>query len=137
MNGHAMGQFLRYAVIGLVSNAVLYVGYLVLTQMGLGSKLAMTMMYAVGVAQTFFFNKRWTFAHSGRSSQVFSRYVLLYATGYALNMLVLGLCVDQLGWSHQWVMLALMLMMVIFFFVGQKFWVFRTTLTVNSNERLP
>lgn len=125
MNAHAVSQVMRYALVGIVSNALLYLAYLALTQIGLGSKLVMTLLYAVGVVQTFFFNKRWTFSHLGRSSQTFSRYVLLYAVGYGLNLLALGLFVDDLGWPHQWVMLGLMCIMVIFFFVGQKFWVFR------------
>ena len=86
----------------------------------------MSVLYAVGVAQTFFLNRRWSFRHQGTSGGTFRRYVVLYAVGYGLNVMLLGLLVDHLGWPHQWVMLGLMIGMVAFFFVGQKFWVFRS-----------
>lgn len=53
-SGHT--QFIRYALIGVVSNLVLYLGYIRLTLMGIDPKLAMSLLYGVGVVQTFTFN---------------------------------------------------------------------------------
>ena len=118
-------QLCRYGIVGVLSNAVGYLLYLLLTATGVGPKLAMTSLYVIGVAQTFVFNKGWSFRYGGNSAGAFRRYVVLYAVGYGLNVMVLGLMVDHLGWPHQWVMLGLMIGMVAFFFAGQKLWVFR------------
>ena len=58
-------QGLRFGIVGLVSNAVLYLLYLLLTTVGVGHKTAMTLLFAVGTLQTFVVNKRWTLAIEG------------------------------------------------------------------------
>lgn len=118
-------QFIRYAIVGLASNAVGYGLYLGLTHVGLGPKMAMTLLYGIGVLQTFIFNKRWSFRFAGPAAPALVRYAMVYALGYVINFLVLMLLVDQAGLPHQCVMAGLVVFMALFFFVGQKFWVFR------------
>ena len=123
----ARSQFIRYVVVGLASNAVIYVVYLVLTQLGMGPKLAMSLLYCMGVLQTFVFNKKWSFRFEGAATPALVRYATVYAVGYVINFFALTLLVDQMGLPHQWVMGVLVLFMAMFFFVAQKFWVFRQT----------
>jgi putative flippase GtrA len=118
-------QLSRYAVVGLASNAVAYVLYLLLTHLGLGHKLAMSILYGIGVLQTFIFNKAWSFRFEGAATPAFLRYVMIYVIGYAINFLTLSLLVDTLGLPHQLVMAGLVIFMAVFFFAGQKLWVFR------------
>lgn len=120
-------QFLRYAVVGLAANAIGYVLYIVLTRVGLGPKLAMSLLYGIGVLQTFIFNKKWSFRFAGAAAPALVRYATVYALGYVINFLALMLLVDQAGLPHQWVMAGLVLFMAVFFFAGQRFWVFRQT----------
>ena len=44
-------QAFRFAVVGFSSNLVLYLVYLGLTSIGLGYKIAMSILYVVGVLQ--------------------------------------------------------------------------------------
>lgn len=118
-------QMLRFAVVGLASNAVLYLVYLGMTAVALGPKLAMSLVYAIGVTQTFLFNKRWTFNHAGRHDTAFIRYVTVYAGGYLVNLLVLVWLVDSLGYPHQIVQGLMILVLAGCFFVLQKIWVFK------------
>lgn len=122
-------QFMRYAIIGLASNGIGYGLYILLTQLGLGPKFAMSLLYIVGILQTFLFNKNWSFGFHGRIAPALFRYATIYAIGYAINFLALLLLVDQAKLPHQWVMAGLVLFMAIFFFAGQKFWVFRPNST--------
>ena len=124
-NMSSFAQLLRYGIVGLGSNAFGYVLYLGLTALGMAPKLAMSLLYMVGVLQTFIFNKSWTFRYGGQGRAAFRRHVLLYAAGYALNLLLMELLVDAMRWPHQGVMAGLVVLMAGFFFVGQKFWVFR------------
>ncbi len=117
-------QFVRYAIVGLASNGVIYLLYLVLTWLGIGPKMAMTWLYILGVLQTFLFNKNWSFHFSGKADSAFVRYASVYALGYVINYLVLMVFVDQMGLPHQWIMACLIIFMAIFFFVLQKFWIF-------------
>jgi putative flippase GtrA len=117
-------QFSRYVIVGASSNGAIYMLYLGLTWLGVGPKMAMTLLYILGVLQTFFFNKSWSFGFSGNTNSAFVRYVSVYALGYVINYLALMVLVDQMGLPHQWIMAGLVIVMAILFFVLQKFWIF-------------
>lgn len=119
------GQFARYALVGIVSNACLYSGYLVLTWAGMGHKLAMTLLYAVGVAQTFALNRRWTFDHRGAVGNSFGRYLIASALGYAINYVGLYWMVDIGGMRHEYVQAAMIVLVAIVLFALQRYWVFQ------------
>lgn len=122
-------QFLRYTVIGLVSNALCYLGYLLLSSLGVGHKTAMTIVYCLGVLQTFVFNGRWTFRYAGSIPGSLARYVGTYALVYLLTIATMYVLVDAIGLPHQAVALILILVAAGIVFLMQKFWVF------PANER--
>ena len=120
------GQLLRYGIVGLASNLIGYFLYLGLTHTSLGPKTAMSLLYIIGVVQTFLFNKKWTFKNSDSHHRVFFRYCLTYGLGYVVNLGALILLVDRLKWPHQAVQGAMILILAIMLFLIQKFWVFKT-----------
>ena len=129
-----LSQVFRFASVGLLSNAVLYGAYLVLTTVGLEAKLAMTLLYAVGVALTFFFNKRWSFRHGGSHGPPFVRYCFSSALGYAINLLALYTLVDHFGYPHQIIQAIMICIVAIMMFALNKFWVFQP-LFVRPGQR--
>jgi putative flippase GtrA len=120
-------QLVRYGIVGLASNAFGYLLYLGLTYLDMGPKLAMSLLYGVGVLQTFVFNKKWSFRFEGAATPALVRYATVYAMGYVIQFLALMLLVDRMGLPHQWVMGVLILFMALLLFIAQKFWVFRLT----------
>lgn len=118
-------ELIRYGIVGIATNALIYALYLALTALGIGPKFAMSLLYMVGVLQTFVFNKAWTFRYTGQARLAFWRHVVLYSAGYAINFVLMTILVDAVLWPHQLVMAGLVVLMAVFFFVGQKFWVFR------------
>jgi len=125
-------QLSRYAVVGLASNAIGFLLYLLLTYAGMGHKTAMTLLYAVGVAQTFLFNRKWSFGHNGMISSAFLRYIAAYAFGYVFNLAMLVLLVDQWGWPHQWVQGVMIFVLAGMLFLLQRYWVFRPNQVLSS-----
>ncbi len=119
-------QFLRFAIVGGISNALLFLMYLALTKFGIGHKSAMTSLYIVGVMQTFVFNKRWSFKHNGMVRTALFRYWIVYALGYFINLLALMILVDHVGFPHQLVQGIMIIVLAILLFLAQKLWVFRT-----------
>ena len=117
-------QLLRYALVGLGSNVILYLAYLLLTGFGLGYKTAMTLLYGVGVLQTFLFNRQWTFGHQGHIHSAFVRYIIVYLLGYLLNFSALYIFVDVLGLLHQLVQGVMIILVAVILFILQRFWVF-------------
>lgn len=118
-------QFARYSTVGLASNLLLYLTYLVITYIGLGHKTAMSILYLCGVAMTFLFNRNWTFRHEGTVSLAFWKYILVYFCGYIFNWVVLYSLVDIAGWPHQLVQGVMILALATAIFMAQKFWVFK------------
>ena len=129
------GQFIRFAVIGLASNALLYLAYLLLTGMGMGHKLAMSLLYATGVTLTFLFNKNWTFGHRGEYRKTFIGYLLIYLLGYVVNLVALMVLVDRMGFQHQWVQGMMILVIAVMTFLMQKFLLFRTPESLSGPRR--
>lgn len=124
MDRHTLGQFTRYVLVGLSSNLALYLAYLALTDLDVGPKQAMSLLYVLGVAQTFVFNRKWSFRYQGSMHGAFARYVATYAFGYFLNLAVLWLAVDRLGLPHQAVQGVMILTLAVLLFLLQRFWVF-------------
>lgn len=128
-----MVQLVRYGLVGLASNGALYAAYLILTAAGLEAKLTMTLLYITGVAQTFLFNKRWTFGHDGSRRSAFVRYCISYALGYVVNLLALYFLVDRLGFRHQIVQGVMIVGLAIMLFLLQKYWVFRANVSLSTS----
>ena len=120
------GEFARFVVVGVVSNVVLFLIYLFMTQIGgLGHKVAATLAYALGALQTFVFNRSWSFRDRGATGPALGRYIAVYGLGYALNIFGLVMLVDCAGYAHQWVQGAMIVIVAMLLFMLQKFWVFR------------
>jgi putative flippase GtrA len=118
-------QTLRFIVVGVLSNTILYLAYLLVTWLGLDPKIAMTLVYVAAIVGTFVINRRWTFGAHSISVKGFLKYLVVYAFGYLVNLAILFVAVDNLGAPHQWVQLFAIGVVAVVSFLGQKFWVFR------------
>jgi putative flippase GtrA len=119
-------QMMRYAIVGVASNAALYLVYLGLTHYGARPKAAMSLVYAVGIVLSFTLNGRWTFGQGGAGTAAFARYLSAYAIGYIVNFAILAALVDGAGLPHQLVQLMAVVAIAALLFVLQKVWVFRS-----------
>lgn len=117
-------QFLRYATVGLASNLLAYLFYILLTAVGLGPKFSMSLTYGIGVLQTFAFNKKWSFRFDGAPTPALIRYSTVYAVGYVINFLALILLVDQAGLPHQLVQGVMIVVLAVLIYLAQRHWVF-------------
>ncbi len=125
MRNGTFGEMLRFAVVGLVSNGVLYVLYLVARSLGVEHNLAMTIAFLVGVAQTFVANRSWSFRSRARAAPAFGRYLIVYLMAYLLNLAASILFVDRFGYPDRVVQAIMVVVIAVLLFVGQKLWVFR------------
>jgi putative flippase GtrA len=117
-------QFSRYAATGVASNIVLYGLYLVATGSGAQPEAAMSLLYLLGVMQTFFVNRAWSFRHCGSPSAALWRYFATYAIGYAVNLAILVLFADFLGLDHRYVQASAIFVIAVLLFFMQRNWVF-------------
>ena len=119
-----MKQLLRYAVVGIASNVAGYLAYLAVTAIGIGPKSAMTGLYALGALVSFLGNRRWTFAHRGSVSGSALRFAVAHVLGYLLNLAILVVFVDHLGFAHQAVQAVAIVVVALFLFTLFRTFVF-------------
>ena len=117
-------QSFRFAVVGILSNVVLYFLYLFLTWVNLRPSIAVSIVYIVGAFQTFAFNSTWTFSKSGRDFAYLTRYLTAYIGAYLVNLLIIYVLVDQLAFPHHVVQAGTVLIIGALLFLGQRYWVF-------------
>jgi putative flippase GtrA len=122
--GKPIRQLLRYGVVGVVTNLALYFFYLLITYLGIEPKKAMTVSYIVGALIGFVGHRQWTFTHKGALLGSGARYFIAHLFGYLINFLILLTFVDRLGYSHQWVQAAAIIVVAGFLFVTFKYFVF-------------
>ncbi len=127
-------QILRFGIVGVSSNIVIYALYLLLTSFGVGHISAMTLLFVLGVIQTFILNKQWTFTHQDIFQTSFLKYVAVYSFAYLLNLFALLVLVDKFGYPHQAVQGATILCLAIMLFFLLKYWVFRIPCTTMKRK---
>lgn len=117
-------QLIRYTFIGLVSNLIGYLIYLVITYIGVTPKITMTLMYAMGATIGYAGNRIFTFSHKGNLAGSSFRYLIVHFFGYFINLAILTIFVDHLMYPHQSVQAVAVFVVAGFLFIGYKFFVF-------------
>ncbi len=124
LNQYFRSQFFRYALVGVSQNAVGYLLYLLITWFGVDPKLTITILYPVGFFLSYLGNKKWTFTHAGNHGSAIFKFTLVHVIGYSINILMLYVFVDIYGFKHQYVQIAAIFILVFYFFVALKLYVF-------------
>lgn len=119
-------QIVRYATVGILVNFGGYLGYLLITWVGIEPKKAMTMLYILGAGIGFIANRRWTFSYGGNVHNNLLRFFLAHAGGYLINYLLLFEFVDQFGYPHQWVQALAIIVVAGYLFITFRYYVFPT-----------
>lgn len=119
-----LSQLFRYGVIGVITNVFCYLIYLTLTQFWGMPKVMMTVSYLLCAFLGFQANRIFTFNYEGQVGKAGIRFVLSHFLGYSLNFLILLSFVDHLGYPHEWVQAAAILIVALFLFLLSRFFVF-------------
>lgn len=117
-------QSVRYASVGVGSNLIVYACYLAITAFGLGHIFAMTVSYIIGISISFFANSSWSFDYGGPLRAAAMRYLLAYLFGYLINLLILVIGVDVLGFNHAIIQAIAIFVVALALFLLHKYWVF-------------
>lgn len=127
-------QFVRYVVVGVATNGGGYLLFYLFTTLGLGSVVAISILYPTQLALAFVLNKKWSFAHEGRITVTAIKFLVAYAGCYVLNVAALKLFSDHLGLSHLVVQACAVVILACALFIVQRFWVFRVGDHPGSEE---
>jgi len=124
-NRRSVTQLVRFGLVSIMVNLVGYMVYLLITYLGGTPKITMTLLYGVSVTASFFGNRKLAFAHKGSQLGAGVRYVIAHCFGYCINLTILIVLVDKLGYAHQWAQASAILVVAAFLFLAFKFFVFQ------------
>jgi putative flippase GtrA len=119
-----LGQVVRYGVVGVLNNLLGYLIYLLVTWLWLDPKVAVTLMYPIGAVTAYFGHARYSFAYSGRTSHGIVRYSIAHLIGYGTNIGMLHLFSDRLGYPHQLVQAAAIVVVAGILYLLFRYFVF-------------
>ncbi|MBA3580919.1 MAG: GtrA family protein [Gammaproteobacteria bacterium] len=131
---NSVKQLFHYGLVGIVSNFAGYIIYLLITYFGASPKITMTILYIVGAGMGFVGNRKLTFKYTGDLLETGFRYSVVHCFGYLINLAMLIIMVDKLGYAHQWVQAIAIFVVAILLFLGFKFFVF-PDLNILNKER--
>ena len=117
-------QFVKYLVVGVLSNSLAYGLYVAITLLGMSPISAMTIVYVAACITSFAANRRWTFKSEARLSGSALKYVLGQLLGYGTNLLVLSFLHFILGVPHQAAQLIGIGVVAIELFLVNRYYVF-------------
>lgn len=119
-----ISQLLRFSGIGVLVNLGGYLLYLAVTAAGVGHKIAMSVIFGLGVLAGFFANRKFTFEHRGGGVSAWARFLLVNAFGYLLNLTILLIFVDEMAFPHEIVQIFAIIFVAVFNFLLLRFFVF-------------
>lgn len=119
-----MKQIIRYGIVGVTSNIVGYLLFLLITHWGVESKQAMSFLYLLSAVIGFVGNNKWTFSYEGGFFSSGVKYFIAHLTGYLINFLILYIFVDKLAYPYQWVQAIAIIFVAGFLFMAFKYFVF-------------
>jgi putative flippase GtrA len=122
-----VAQILRFALVGLIQNAVNLATFAGLHVAGAGYGVAALVAALVALAVSFVLNNYWTFARTAvrRLRGDLARYGAVFATAVLAGIALLALQVELLGLPAVPAQAIAIVVVAPASFLAQRFWVFR------------
>ena len=120
------GEAIRFAVVGVLQNALNVAVFALATGLGLHYAPAAVLAALVALLASFLLNRGWTFP--GRAAPIHhqgARYALVFASAVALGVVVLTFFVEVAGLPEVAAQVVAIIVVAPLSFLVQRAWVFR------------
>ena len=121
-------------MVGGINTIVGYGFYALFIALGLNAYLATTLSTIIGVINSYFWNKYFTFKQPKKSLAEILRFVLVYAISYAANLGLVYLFVDRLGLNSYVSGAVCLFVVTIVSYVGHNFFSFQNNEKEKTEE---
>lgn len=118
-------QLIRFNLVGILNTLLDFSLFFLLNSMGVTYLIAQTCSYSCGIANSYFFNKYWTFRVVGITTAEVLRFAVISLTALAVSVLLVYLFHSLLHLSLLSAKTAATLITMLISFCGTKFWVFK------------
>lgn len=126
-------QLARFNLVGILNTAVDFGIFFFLDRLGLPYLLAQTCSYSCGIANSYLFNKYWTFGTAGIRAGELARFAAINLAGLGASVLLVYLFHSLLLFPLFSAKTAATLLTMLMSFFGNRLWVFRAD-TVNRDQ---
>ncbi len=116
-------QLARFLLVGLGNTALSFAVYRLLLALGTPYVLAAPLSFAVGAANGYVFNRRWTFA-ARDSTRARALYIAVQATGAVSTSLLVLFFVHVAGTGKVWAYLTAIPPVTLCMFIANRLWTF-------------
>lgn len=89
-------QLVRYGIVGITSNCVLYLAFLLLLQLAVRPDLAAAVCYCLGVCLSYILNRAWSFQSRDTHKEDIPKFLLAHIVGFCSTILMLNLLLNWL-----------------------------------------
>lgn len=93
--GDELRRLLRFGIVGVASNAALYLAFLLLLDLAMSPSSAAVTCYVAGVALSYMVNRAWSFQSVASHRADLPRFLLAHGAGILSTLVVLD---ALLGW---------------------------------------
>jgi putative flippase GtrA len=122
----AVGQFVRFATVGVVGTAAHYSVLTALVELaGVAVLPATTAGFLVGALVNYALNRRFTFASSARHVVALPKFLLIVAIGALLNAAIVAVLLPRVPVHYLVIQLAATGVVLLWNFIGNYLWTFR------------
>jgi putative flippase GtrA len=118
-------QIINYYAVGAFVNCSGYFIFLLLVAAGGEHKLIASILYIVGVVVSYWLNGQFVFHRSAPTSFRYFRVIMMLLGGYFINIALLYVFVDVYHVSAGKVQLISIVLVSIYFYIANKFYVHR------------
>lgn len=118
-------QFLRFCTVGVANTAVDFTAFFLLNLAGVPYLLAQVLSYSAGVANSYFFNRKWTFRVAGKANlQEAASFIVVNGFSLLVSSSLFA-ALHDINHLHLWLCkLAATGGGIIVNFIGSRLWVF-------------
>lgn len=120
----ALNQIIRYGVIGILTNLMGYLVYLLLTFFLLDPKITVSILYPLSALIAYFSHMKHSFLYQGKRTGSLLRYILVYLMGYFLNITLILILHEKFQIPHQMVQVVAIVLVGFLLFFLLKYFVF-------------
>ena len=120
-----MKQFFKFIFVGFINITVFYGTYYVMLQLGFFYAIALTVGTAVGILNSYIWNKFFTFKSKKVSASEPAKFLIVHAIQYLSNLLIIHMCISFVGISPELAGLVAITIGTFISYLGHKFWSFR------------
>lgn len=121
-----MIQFLKFGTVGIFNTLITIVTFAVLVYIGLNYILANIFAYALGVLNSFYWNKNWVFKAKSDSNKLLLKFITVNLVTLIINTSILYFLVNLLSLNTYLSQIIATGIGLIFNFVLNKKWTFET-----------